>query len=132
MKNMESNEGWSVDVTNKKATHYYKDGKSLCGKELQKHHMNIFDKSIDYSQVLGYRCTICYNRLKKMRGKIYESQNFPQPECSVCSGTGKVLQAAKEKQKDLKDKLFNLANEFAIAEKGDIAVLLHSIHNKLP
>ena len=38
----------------------------------------------------------------------------------------------QEKQKDLKEKLFNLANEFAIAKKGDIAVLLHSIHNKLP
>lgn len=31
----------------------------------------------------------------------------------------------------LKEKLFNLANEFAVAKKGDIAVLLHSIHNKL-
>jgi hypothetical protein len=40
----------------------------------------------------------------------------------VCSGTGKVLQAAKEKQKDLKDKLFNLANEFAISNKEDVAV----------
>lgn len=68
----------------------------------------------------------------KGEGKIYESHNFPQPECSVCSGTGKVLQAAGEKQKDLKEKLFNLANEFAVAKKGDVAVLLHSIHNKLP
>ena len=46
--------------------------------------------------------------------KIYESHDFPQPECSVCSGTGKVLQAAKEKQKDLKDKLFNLANVLTV------------------
>lgn len=42
-----------------------------------------------------------------------------------------VLQSAGEKQKDLKEKLFNLANEFAVAKKGDIAILLHSIHNKL-
>jgi hypothetical protein len=32
----------------------------------------------------------------------------------------------------LKDVLFNLANEFAVANQGDVAVTLHIIHNQLP
>lgn len=31
----------------------------------------------------------------------------------------------------LKDRLFKLANDFAIDKQGDVAVKLHSIHNKL-
>jgi hypothetical protein len=61
---MEIKEGWSIDVTNKKATHYYKNGVSLCGKETQKFHLNNFDKSLDYSQVLGFVCSFCHKKLK--------------------------------------------------------------------
>jgi hypothetical protein len=32
-------------------------------------------------------------------------------------------------EKPLDEKLFNLANEFAVAGYGDVAVKLHSIHN---
>ncbi len=35
------------------------------------------------------------------------------------------------KDSSLSDKLFQLANEFAIAKQGDIAVKLHAIHNTL-
>jgi hypothetical protein len=31
----------------------------------------------------------------------------------------------------LQDRLFELANDFAVAKKGEIAVKLHSIHNGL-
>lgn len=33
--------------------------------------------------------------------------------------------------KSLKDRLFNLANDFAVDKKGDVAVKLHIIHNEL-
>ena len=58
-------EGWSIDITNKKATHYYKDGTSLCKKETQKFYMENFDKSVDYTQILGSVCTLCHKKLKK-------------------------------------------------------------------
>jgi len=32
----------------------------------------------------------------------------------------------------LKDRLFKLANDFAVADNGDVAVRLHIIHNELP
>jgi len=51
-------EGWSIDITNKRATHYYKNGTSLCGKQRQKFYMDNFDKSIEYSQILGSVCSI--------------------------------------------------------------------------
>jgi hypothetical protein len=56
---MEIKEGWSVDVTNKRATHYYKEGVSLCGKDTQKFYMTKFDKSTDYTQILGSVCNLC-------------------------------------------------------------------------
>ena len=31
----------------------------------------------------------------------------------------------------LQDRLFELANDFALAKQGDVAVKLHSIHNEL-
>ena len=34
-----------------------------------------------------------------------------------------------ENKDSLKDKLFNLANEFAVAGYGQTAVVLHTIHN---
>jgi hypothetical protein len=46
-----------------------------------------------------------------------------------------VIKQAKEIEKEqnektLDEKIFNLANEFAVAGYGDIAVRLHSIHNR--
>lgn len=64
---MEIKEGWSIDVTNKKATHYYKDGVSLCGKEHQKFYMDKFDTSVDYTVLLGYTCSLCHKKLKKLK-----------------------------------------------------------------
>jgi hypothetical protein len=32
----------------------------------------------------------------------------------------------------LQDRLFELANDFAVAKQGDVAVKLHAIHNELP
>jgi len=62
---MEIKEGWSIDITNKNATHYYREGISLCGKATQKFYMDKFEKSVDYSQVLGFSCRFCYKKLKK-------------------------------------------------------------------
>jgi abortive infection bacteriophage resistance protein len=62
---MEIKEGWSIDITNKCGTHYYRNGSSLCGKATQKFYMDKFDKSIDYSQVLGFTCRLCEKKLKK-------------------------------------------------------------------
>ncbi len=36
---------------------------------------------------------------------------------------------AAKKRDDLADRLFKLANDFAVAKEGDIAVMLHTIHN---
>ncbi len=59
-------EGWSIDITSKKATHYYKDGVSLCKKANQKFFMDKFHKSSDYSQVLGSVCSLCQKKLDKI------------------------------------------------------------------
>jgi hypothetical protein len=37
----------------------------------------------------------------------------------------------EQNDKPLDEKLFNLANEFAVAGYGDVAVRLHSIHTNL-
>lgn len=62
---MKIKEGWSIDITNKKATHYYRGGVSLCGKETQKFYMDNFDTNIDYTQILGSICSFCHRKLKK-------------------------------------------------------------------
>jgi hypothetical protein len=58
-------EGWSIDIGNKRATHYYKDGVSLCKKEHLKFYMDKFSKDPNFSQVLGKVCSICQKKLKK-------------------------------------------------------------------
>lgn len=42
-----------------------------------------------------------------------------------------LLSPSAPKEESLKDRLFKLANDFAVAKKGDVAVLLHGIHNNL-
>jgi phosphoserine phosphatase len=45
-----------------------------------------------------------------------------------------ILNAALRQPPDsgsLQDRLFELANDFAVAKKGEVAVKLHSIHNGL-
>jgi len=69
-KDKQSNEGWSIDITNKRATHYYKNGVSLCGKEIEKFYMDNFNKSIEYSQVLGFHCILCEKKLRKDANKL--------------------------------------------------------------
>ena len=62
---MKDKEGWSIDITSKKATHYYKDGVSLCKRKVVEFYMDNFDKDPDYSQVLGSVCQFCQKKLKK-------------------------------------------------------------------
>lgn len=59
-------EGWAIDTTSKKRTHYYKSGQSLCKRALTKHFMNSFDDNINYTQILGYTCDFCSKKLKKI------------------------------------------------------------------
>ena len=66
------------------------------------------------------------NQLRKVFSNTTEASNFSHEE---------LLQQAKEMEteqndKPLDEKVFNLANEFAVAGYGDIAVRLHSIHNE--
>ena len=57
--------GWSIDVTNKNATHYYKDGVSLCKLAKVKFHMDKFHPEKDFSMILGFTCTKCHKILNK-------------------------------------------------------------------
>jgi hypothetical protein len=59
-------EGWAIDVASKNRNHYYKDGVSLCGKATQKEYMTGFNKSKDFSVVLGYNCSICEKKINKL------------------------------------------------------------------
>lgn len=61
---MKNREGWAIDVTNKNHTHYYKDGKSLCGRALDKEFFNGYDNSDTFSGILGYTCSICEKKKK--------------------------------------------------------------------
>ena len=47
---------------------------------------------------------------------------------SLCEA--KLAEMEREKP-SLQDRLFTLANDFAVAKHGDIAVRLHSIHNSI-
>ena len=59
---MMEKEGWGTDVTAKGAkTHYYKDGKSLCGKAVVKHFMNNFNKERTGSKY-SCDCGICIKK----------------------------------------------------------------------
>jgi hypothetical protein len=42
-----------------------------------------------------------------------------------------LIKSKQQNDKPLDEKLFNLANEFAVAGYGDVAVRLHSIHTNL-
>lgn len=65
---MRQNEkGWSINITSKKATHYYKNGVSLCGKAQLQFFMDKLDDDINYSQVLGSVCSLCYKKLIKTK-----------------------------------------------------------------
>lgn len=58
---------------------------------------------------------------------------------TIQEATAKIMLIFIDKESDkernwetkLRDRLFELANDFAIAKKGDVAVKLHSIHNGL-
>ena len=60
----EIKEGWAVDITSSNATHYYKDGISLCKKKIAQPFFSNYDKDKDYSQVLGYVCSLCRKKNK--------------------------------------------------------------------
>jgi hypothetical protein len=60
------NEGWAIDITSKNATHYYKNGISLCNKTTEKFYMSNFDKLKDYTQILGNVCSLCQKKLNKL------------------------------------------------------------------
>ena len=42
-----------------------------------------------------------------------------------------LIKSKQQNDKPIDEKLFNLANEFAVAGYGDVAVRLHSIHTNL-
>jgi len=71
-----ANEGWSNDITVRAKTHYYKNGKSLCGKAGVKKHMKIFDKERIGSK---YYCD-CMVCVKKQLEIIHE-----EPLCYIKS-----------------------------------------------
>jgi hypothetical protein len=60
----EPKEGWSIDITSSRSTHYYRDGVSLCKKQTVKFHMDKFDADPEYTQILGNVCTLCQKKLK--------------------------------------------------------------------
>ena len=41
------------------------------------------------------------------------------------------IASEKMREMSLKERLFKLANDFAVAKQGDIAVKLHAIHNSI-
>jgi len=58
-------EGWAIDVASRNHTHYYKDGKSLCNKKIAKDYFK-YTKTKEFTQVLGFTCTLCKNKAKKL------------------------------------------------------------------
>jgi hypothetical protein len=66
---METKEGWSIDVSSSNYTHYYRDGISLCKRKIVKPFMDKFHNEKDYSQVLGYVCSLCEKKLKQDANK---------------------------------------------------------------
>jgi hypothetical protein len=59
-------EGWSNDITSRNRRHYYKYGKSLCGKATVKHYMRVFDTE-STGDKYSYDCSICINKLKELK-----------------------------------------------------------------
>jgi hypothetical protein len=60
-------EGWSLDITSSNHTHYYINGLSLCKRKRLKPFMKVFDKDKNYSQVLGFVCSICEKKIKTQK-----------------------------------------------------------------
>lgn len=58
-------EGWAIDVCSKNVTHYYKDGKSLCKRKLDKEYFDRYHKEKDFSVILGFVCTLCQKKVKE-------------------------------------------------------------------
>jgi hypothetical protein len=58
-------EGWSIDISSSNHTHYYRNGLSLCKRKILKPFMNVFDTDKNYSQVLGFICSICEKKIKE-------------------------------------------------------------------
>jgi len=65
---------------------------------------------------------------------FYDDEALTQREHTLLENVISIAQT-KLRQSDvsgsLQDRLFELANDFAVAKKGEIAVKLHSIHNGL-
>jgi len=59
------NEGWSVDITTRGRTHYYKNGVSLCNKVKLKFFMGI-DSDEKGSKWVGH-CSICCKKQLKLK-----------------------------------------------------------------
>ena len=62
--NIDKKIGWSIDITNKNATHYYIDGLSLCKKAKVKFHMDKFHPEKNFSMILGFTCSLCSKKLE--------------------------------------------------------------------
>lgn len=53
-------EGWSIDINSRAKTHYYKDGKSLCGRVEIKKHMRNFSKQ--KGSIYFEQCPTCVKK----------------------------------------------------------------------
>jgi hypothetical protein len=65
---------------------------------------------------------------------FYDDEALTQREHTLLENVISIAQT-KLRQSDvsgsLQDRLFELANDFAVAKKGEVAVKLHTIHNGL-
>jgi hypothetical protein len=67
--------------------------------------------------------------IEALASRLYPFSNAERN--AFIAGYNQFIQLEKEQNdKPLDEKVFNLANEFAVAGYGDIAVRLHSIHNE--
>jgi hypothetical protein len=68
--------------------------------------------------------------IEALASRLYSFSNAERN--AFIAGYNQFIQLEKEQNdKPLDEKLFNLANEFAVAGYGDVAVRLHSIHTNL-
>lgn len=73
--NQQPREGWADDITKGRAkTHYYKDGKSLCGKATDNFRLRYFEMRI--GSKYAHDCGACINKIRSsLREAIQKAFN---------------------------------------------------------
>ncbi len=62
------NEGWATDIAQRGGKeHYYKDGKSLCRRAVEKKYFRVFDKS--KGSIYFEQCAICVKKQQELNNK---------------------------------------------------------------